>query len=94
MRGLRRAAGLSQVDLARRVGVSRQWLIDLEAGKRTVEAGLVLGALQALGATLDVSGRGGPEAERTGGASPYDDLDIPSPEEVLARTTGPSGGRR
>lgn len=40
---------LSQADLARRIGASRHWVMGVEAGKPTVELGLVLNALSALG---------------------------------------------
>jgi y4mF family transcriptional regulator len=49
----RRAAGLSQTDLAVRAGVSRRWLSDLESGKATAEVGLVFRVIAALGLFLD-----------------------------------------
>ncbi len=45
----RRRLRWSQFDLAQRVGVSRQWVSQVENGKTTVEFDLVLGALHALG---------------------------------------------
>src|SRR5690348_10665380 len=51
-RGRRKDLGLSQAELARRAGVSREWINAFEAGKPTAEIGLVLRLLQALG--LDV----------------------------------------
>ncbi|GIF19744.1 y4mF family transcriptional regulator [Actinoplanes tereljensis] len=53
VRDRRRAAGLSQVDLAVRATVSRRWLSDLEAGKPTAEIGLVFKIVSALGLYLD-----------------------------------------
>lgn len=50
----RRRMRLSQSDLAQRIGVSRQWLSQVENGKTTVEFDLVLAALQALGYALYV----------------------------------------
>lgn len=50
----RRRMRLSQSDLAQRLGVSRQWLSQVENGKTTVEFDLVLAALQALGYALYV----------------------------------------
>jgi HTH-type transcriptional regulator/antitoxin HipB len=44
--------GLDQAELARRLGVSRQWLVGMEKGKPRAEIGLVLRALRELG--LDV----------------------------------------
>ncbi len=55
IRGARAAAGLTQADAAVAAGVSRQWLNELEHGKLTVELGLVLALLDALGLTLELS---------------------------------------
>ena len=35
MRGRRKEVGLSQAELARRAGVSRKWIYEVEAGKPT-----------------------------------------------------------
>jgi len=53
VRDRRRAAGLSQADLAARATVSRRWLSDLELGKPTVELGLVFKVTSALGLYVD-----------------------------------------
>jgi transcriptional regulator with XRE-family HTH domain len=53
VRDRRRAAALSQTDLAIRASVSRRWLSDLESGKPTVEVGLVFRVFAALGLFLD-----------------------------------------
>lgn len=45
---------LSQHDLARKVRVSRAWIIALEKGKPTVQLGLVLQTLRELGIALHV----------------------------------------
>jgi HTH-type transcriptional regulator/antitoxin HipB len=44
--------GLTQLELAERVGVSRQWIVDVERGKSRAELGLVLRALEALDVRL------------------------------------------
>lgn len=50
----RKAAGLTQAELAERVGASREWVRQVESGnKQRVELGLTLRALTALGITLD-----------------------------------------
>ncbi len=54
IRETRRRLGLGQAELAQRVGVSRQWLLGVEKGKRRVDAGLLLKTLTALGLSLDV----------------------------------------
>jgi y4mF family transcriptional regulator len=52
IRAERKRLGLSQVALAERAGVGREWIIGLEKGKTTAEIGLVLRTLRALGLTL------------------------------------------
>ena len=52
VRDRRRAAELSQADLADRAGVSKRWVAALEAGKPGVEMGLVLRTFAALGIEL------------------------------------------
>ena len=52
IRAQRKRAGLSQAALAEKAGVGRDWVIGLEKGKSTVEFGLVLRALKALGLSI------------------------------------------
>jgi len=54
VRGRRRDLGLSQADLASRAGVSREWVNSFEAAKATVEFGLVIRLLDAMGLGLDL----------------------------------------
>ena len=62
---------LSQQELARKVRVSRAWIIALEKGKPTVQLGLVLQTLRELGIPL----RAGAEAnERNAGGIDIDAL--------------------
>jgi HTH-type transcriptional regulator / antitoxin HipB len=58
IRDRRHTLGLGQEELARRIGVSRQWVINIEKGKPTAEVGLILKALVTLGFTLDVHSEG------------------------------------
>jgi len=53
-------AGWSQTQLAERVGVSRQWISQVETGKTSVEFDLVVAALQALGYQLYAESSGPP----------------------------------
>jgi HTH-type transcriptional regulator / antitoxin HipB len=55
IRGRRVALGRSQAEIAAAAGVSRDWLIKLEAGKPTVELGLVMDVIDAFGLTLDLT---------------------------------------
>lgn len=52
MRESRKRAGLGQAELARRIGVSRQWGVEVERGKPRAEIGLVLRALNTLDSSL------------------------------------------
>lgn len=70
---LRRA--LTQADLAHLVGVSRKWVVDLEAGKRTPDISLVLLTIRTLGLELSVRDRG----SRRGGT----DFDV---DQIVARS--------
>ena len=54
IRDHRRQLGLDQHELAQRVGVSRQWIVEIEGGKPRAALGLVLRTLEALGLELDV----------------------------------------
>jgi HTH-type transcriptional regulator / antitoxin HipB len=53
VRDRRRVLGWNQQDLADRSGVSRRWVVALEQGKPSVETGMVLTVLAALGVNLD-----------------------------------------
>ena len=48
IRDRRRKLGLSQTELARKVGVGRQWIVAIERGKSRAELGLVLRTFSAL----------------------------------------------
>jgi HTH-type transcriptional regulator/antitoxin HipB len=55
IRERRRRLGLEQKALAEQVGVSRQWIIDIEKGKPRAALGLVLRTVNALGILIDAS---------------------------------------
>ena len=74
VRGRRHDLGLSQADLAKRAGVSRVWIATLEAGKRSVDFGLVLRLLDVLGLHLDLD-KGG---SRSGDAHIGRSIDLDS----------------
>lgn len=52
IRDRRNRLGMDQATLARTVGTSRKWLIEVEKGKQTAQIGLILRTLQALRITL------------------------------------------
>ena len=58
IRQRRRALHLRQHELAAKVGVSRQWIIDVEHGRPGVELGLVMRTLEVLGLHLDLRAPG------------------------------------
>jgi HTH-type transcriptional regulator/antitoxin HipB len=51
----RRRLGLNQAQLAARIGTSRQWVIDIEKGRKGTEIGLVFRALNVLGLALQIA---------------------------------------
>jgi len=53
IRGRRIELGMSQDALARRAGVSRLWVNEIEAGKPGAETGLVLRVLDVLGVEVE-----------------------------------------
>ena len=53
IRERRTARGLDQKTLADMVGVSRQWIVEVEKGKPRAEIGLVLRTIDALGIVLE-----------------------------------------
>lgn len=69
IREQRRKLNLDQEELARRVKVSRQWVVEVEKGKLRAEIGLVLRTLNALGLALSVT------PEPKAGAVPSVDID-------------------
>jgi len=55
IRDNRKRLGLDQSTLAKRIGVSRQWVIEIEHGHPRAALGLVLRALDALDIRFDAS---------------------------------------
>jgi HTH-type transcriptional regulator/antitoxin HipB len=58
VRSARRTRGLTQADLAQRLGVSRDWVVRLEHGHPRLQAQKVLDALTVVGLGLDVEDTG------------------------------------
>jgi len=55
IRDRRKQLKLDQAVFAKRIGVSRQWVIEIERGHARAELGLVLRAIAALNVQLDAS---------------------------------------
>ena len=68
IRARRKALGWDQARLARDVGVSRQWVVDIEKGKARAEVGLALRALHVLGLGVEISA---PEQREAAGATTF-----------------------
>ncbi|HZP69298.1 MAG TPA: helix-turn-helix domain-containing protein [Pseudolabrys sp.] len=85
IRDNRRRLGLDQDDLAKRVGVSRKWLIDVERGKPGAPIGLLLRTLDALGLRLSLDTAG---TSRKRPVKPVSTIDI---DRVLDRAKGIRG---
>ncbi len=71
VRGRRQDLGLSQANLAKRAGVSRPWIGDVESAKPTVEIGLVLRLLDTLDLGVDLA-----PAEREKADDPPTSVDL------------------
>ncbi|WP_246117376.1 helix-turn-helix domain-containing protein [Cellulomonas composti] len=54
LREARESAGLTQVELAQRARVSREWLVNVESGRARAEMPRVLDVLFELGLVLEV----------------------------------------
>ncbi|OAF19195.1 MULTISPECIES: type II toxin-antitoxin system Y4mF family antitoxin [Bradyrhizobium] len=66
IRDRRKRLKLDQSTLAKRIGVSRQWVIEIEHGHPRAELALVLRALDALGIPLNAN----PELKTSRGPAP------------------------
>ena len=66
VREARHTAGMTQSELAQRIGASRFWVVAFEKGKPSAELGLALKAIQALGLAIRIEAR----ATRAGRAQP------------------------
>lgn len=76
IRERRKKLGLDQAELAKKVGVSRLWVIEFEKGKPRAEVGLVMRTLLALGLQLDVAAEPAAEpVKRRVGATRVPDID-------------------
>ena len=54
IRARRRQLKLRQIEVAKAAKVGREWLVELEHGKPTVELGLVMQTLETLGLEIDL----------------------------------------
>jgi HTH-type transcriptional regulator/antitoxin HipB len=72
IRDRRTKLGLDQKSLAAKVGVSRQWIVEVEKGKPRAEIGLVLRTVDTLGIQLAADG---PEKTKERPAPPPVDID-------------------
>lgn len=86
----RDAAGLTQTQLADRIGASRFWVAAFEKGKPGAALGLALKAIHALGMTLQIGPAGDAPADETtakAGATPARAIGDTSLAAVIARAT-------
>jgi HTH-type transcriptional regulator / antitoxin HipB len=73
-RGRRLDRGWSQVEVARRAGVSRKWVSDFETGKDSVDLAAVLRLLDALDVTLSSVDSASTDEPGSGDRVDLDDL--------------------
>jgi len=70
IRARRKRMGLDQATVARRAGVSRQWLIEVEKGRPRAEISLLLRTLRVLGLTVIVEEQAIGDAAKSTGPDP------------------------
>ncbi|MCB0324980.1 MAG: helix-turn-helix transcriptional regulator [Bdellovibrionales bacterium] len=87
IRERRRRNGWDQQTLADKIGVSRQWVIEIEKGKPRAEVGLVLRALDALGIDLSPASDTGTD----GLQDPLQEIDI---DEIVKKPGSKNNGLR
>lgn len=75
IRSRRKELGWDQATLAKQVGVTRQWVIDIEKGKPRAELALAMRALRVLGLSLNVEAKPESDGEREAAAG-LPNLDI------------------
>jgi HTH-type transcriptional regulator/antitoxin HipB len=75
IRDRRRRLNLDQEDLAKQVGVSRKWIIDVEKGKPRAEIGLILRTLEVLGVRMSLNANEMMPEETATPAVPMADID-------------------
>lgn len=81
VRTARTRRAMTQADLAAAAGVSRRWLVDLEAGKPRAELNLALTVLAVLGVGLHTNS---PESPRDSPAASTTDADVDLDEHLAA----------
>ena len=82
IREQRRRLNLDQSDLAKQVGVSRKWIIDVEKGKARAEVGLILRTLDVLGLRLSLDQVGATQGDQ------IQLITTPNLDTVLERARG------
>jgi len=69
LKARRRALGLSQAQLAERVGISRQWVVALEKGNPGISIGTVFNSMNTLGLIMTVH-----SPDKIGSGRPVSDI--------------------
>ncbi len=90
IRHRRRQLNWDQQSLAERVGVSRQWIVEIEGGKPRAEIGLLLRTLRILDLQLEISSEPESMVTRVEGRHRRLDLDFDI-DAVIERARGLRG---
>jgi len=93
VRDARKRREMTQAQLADRVRVSRTWIIDLEAGKRSLEIGLVMSVLEILGIVIEVGHPNAVRGHAAAKSAAYNSLEI-TPAKALLDRVDPKAGSR
>ena len=84
---------MTQAQLADCARVSRTWVVDLEAGKRTLELGLVMSVLDILGISVELGQASASTGRAVAGAVNYGSLEIAPAEALLDRVDPKTSSR-
>lgn len=77
----RKTQGLTQKQLAKKVGVAELWISNFENGKETAQVGLVMKTLAALGLTIEITHSLSPDDH-----APQSDTTVVNLDELIDNT--------
>ena len=84
IRERRTRLGMDQIELAKKAGTSRKWLVEVEQGKPGAEIGLILRTLKSLEISIDL------EADSSVATPPVGKANAPDINSVLDSLKKPS----
>jgi HTH-type transcriptional regulator/antitoxin HipB len=87
IRERRTRLGLDQAELAKKAGVSRKWIVEIERGKSNAAVGLVLRTLRVLAVEIEVRDEVKPSPARKPKAPAPPSVDVNAVIDALRKKT-------